>query len=135
MARKRAEGKPRIDTWQQRNREKVAAKSHRWYHSDIERAREKRRTYYARNRERSIQRVVEKTRSIFRPAWANKEAITAVYRRARALTKQTGVEYQVDHVIPLRGKTVCGLHVEGNLQILTAVENRRKQARFETECA
>ena len=58
------------------------------------------------------------------PGWANLEEIKAIYTRAR----KTGMV--VDHVIPLRGKNVSGLHVESNLQILTREENARKYNKF-----
>lgn len=63
------------------------------------------------------------------PSWLTKEErkqIADVYREARRLTKETGVKHVVDHIIPLRGKTVSGLHCLANLQILTEVENREK---------
>lgn len=58
--------------------------------------------------------------------FADKQAIKAVYEKAIKISKETGVDHHVDHIIPLCGELVCGLHVESNLQILTAEENRRK---------
>lgn len=48
------------------------------------------------------------------------------YRRAKELTTETGIKHEVDHIIPLRGRNVSGLHIPINLQILTITENRQK---------
>lgn len=53
------------------------------------------------------------------PAWANHEEILNIY-----INRPEG--HHVDHVIPLFGKRVSGLHVETNLQYLTATENFKK---------
>lgn len=61
-----------------------------------------------------------------RPAWCDLLEIEAVYRQAAKLTLITEVPHQVDHIVPIKSKLVCGLHVAHNLQILTAVDNLKK---------
>ena len=60
------------------------------------------------------------------PEWASKEAIEFFYILAKELESHTGVPHEVDHIVPLQGREVCGLHVEDNLQVITAEANRRK---------
>lgn len=63
------------------------------------------------------------------PPWLSSEdraKIEAIYQRARELTRLTGIQHEVDHVVPLKGEAVCGLHVPWNLQVLTQSENAAK---------
>ena len=60
------------------------------------------------------------------PAWANKEAIEAIYAKAKQFSELTGEAFHVDHIVPLTSDTVSGLHWEGNLQILSGFDNLSK---------
>lgn len=66
------------------------------------------------------------------PAWANKFFIAEAYHIAKAREKALGGKWHVDHIVPLRGKNVCGLHVETNLQVIPAKVNLRKHAGFQS---
>jgi hypothetical protein len=52
------------------------------------------------------------------------------YLEAQRLSLETGVEYVVDHIIPLQHPDVCGLHNDANTQVITAEENRVKGNSF-----
>lgn len=64
------------------------------------------------------------------PAWSDREKIRQFYLDAAELTLLSGVLFSVDHVIPLQGETVSGLHVHTNMQIILGVENSRKCNRW-----
>jgi 5-methylcytosine-specific restriction endonuclease McrA len=63
------------------------------------------------------------------PKWLTKEdkaQIRQMYLDALTTSRITGVHYVVDHITPIRGDTVCGLHVPWNLRVITQEENLRK---------
>lgn len=64
------------------------------------------------------------------PAWSNQFIIDEIYDLAHRRTKLTGIAWEADHIVPLRGKAVCGLHTEDNLRVIPAVTNRRKKNIF-----
>ena len=74
-------------------------------------------------------RAARKRRAM--PPWANTEDIKQVYAKAETMRRETGFEHHVDHIIPLRHPLVCGLHWEGNLQVLTRTANQEKGNKFE----
>ncbi len=67
------------------------------------------------------------------PAWLTKHDklhIKCLYQVAAMRTRESGQEWHVDHIIPLQGEYVCGLHVPSNLQIIPAVDNMSKGNRY-----
>lgn len=64
------------------------------------------------------------------PEWADVKEIKTVYKQAVNMTRETGIMHHVDHIIPLKGKLVSGLHVHYNLQILPAKDNVSKGNKF-----
>lgn len=67
------------------------------------------------------------------PAWLTKEQeddIKSMYVLAKKFEKLCNVEYHVDHIVPLAGKDVCGLHVPWNLQLLPASINLAKGNKY-----
>jgi len=67
------------------------------------------------------------------PAWLTKEQeadIKAMYNLAKKFEKLCNISYHVDHIVPLAGKDVCGLHVPWNLQLLPASINIAKSNKY-----
>jgi len=68
------------------------------------------------------------------PNWLSQSELFAIkqfYKLAKLLESLTNIKYHVDHIVPLQGENVCGLHVPWNLQIITAEENLSKSNSFE----
>ena len=97
--------------YRSRNREKLNAETRKWKSENPA----KRNANLAKRRATKLQAT---------PSWANKDALYAIYKEAHKLGKH------VDHIIPLSSPTVCGLHWEGNLQLLDPIENMRKSNHY-----
>ena len=97
---------------------------------------EKLRVYFAEYRKSNVgkcnawskQKKLRKSQRC--PAWADMQVIRDIYVKCAKIQEETGIPHHVDHVIPLSGKYISGLHVPENLQILTASENCSKSNKW-----
>lgn len=122
----RARQNEQMRQWRTRNIDDQRARERSYHVADRERSRERARQYQRDNPEKVCAAVKARARRnrLATPAWADLVAIKAFY-----LACPKGMH--VDHIIPLRGKNICGLHVLENLQYLDAVENIRKGNRWD----
>jgi hypothetical protein len=66
------------------------------------------------------------TRKNATPLWADSKAMKVFYDVAADLTAKLGTPHEVDHIVPLQSKIVCGLHNQFNLQVIPLKKNRAK---------
>lgn len=67
------------------------------------------------------------------PTWGDRAAIKAIYVKSGELNSSETRKYEVDHIVPLKGELVSGLHVPWNLRVIRDVENRAKSNKFVVE--
>lgn len=99
---------------------------HCWLEKNRERTRECYREYYSRNRE--LCRLKNMRRRVQAPSWLTKDHKREIRDKCKlaVVLSSQGALYHVDHIWPLRGKDVWGLHVPWNLQVIPAEANYRK---------
>jgi hypothetical protein len=76
----------------------------------------------------SAKRNADKLKAI--PKWIDLDAVNRIYQLSKSMSQIEGIKYEVDHIVPLRNPLVCGLHWEGNLQVITKKANLLKRCSF-----
>jgi hypothetical protein len=118
--------------WNAKNKEKHSEMNRKWYEENKEHHLVNSKKWYENNKHRKLETTTarEKRCVLATPTWADRELIKELYALARKLTEQTGIPHEVDHIVPLQGVNVSGLHTQDNLQVITAEQNRRKSNKF-----
>lgn len=60
------------------------------------------------------------------PLWADEFIMSEAYDLAQLRTNVMGFKWEVDHIVPLQSKVVCGLHTQDNLQVIPSRLNKSK---------
>lgn len=134
----------------QENKEHILIERKIYRNENKEKFTSKDKLYYQRNRDEILVKIKvyqNKNRGLYNalgakrraaklnatPKWLtfeHCEQIEFFFIEAKRLERLDGIKRHVDHIVPLQGKTVCGLHVPWNLQILTEFENISKSNRL-----
>ena len=117
------------------NREKKLAwqKNYRAENLDARREydREQSKRHYQENKDMYLEKGARRRSRKLQatPPWlddAHKKRLRSIYRACQNVTDKSGKKHHVDHIIPLKGENVCGLHVWWNLRIIPAEMNLAK---------
>jgi hypothetical protein len=120
------------------NKQKYIDKANLWQAENIERKRQIKSKFKKRNRgaataDTAKYRADKDKRT---PNWLTEFDhihIKALYQLAAMRTRESGFPWHVDHVIPLRGKNVSGLHTPSNMRVIPGEENVRKNNVYAVE--
>lgn len=110
------------------NCENIKQYSRERYKNNSRRILDDKKEYYKENQPAFIARNAKRRAAKLQatPQWVELEEIRTIYEASARLTEKTGIQHNVDHIIPLQSPLVCGLHCLANLQVLTAVANGTK---------
>lgn len=122
----------RVKRWQANNQDKVKAARKIWESANPDKMAAKAKRWRKRNPEKYTAAAVASVarRAKRAPKWLTTDdrwLMAQFYDVAKLRTKATGVVWEVDHILPLRGASVSGLHVPANLQVILKSENRAKR--------
>ena len=121
----------RKKAYREANLEKARSSTKAWAEANLEKARASSKAWREANPEKEVARTAKRRAAKLQrtPEWLTQEhhdKILAKYAERDRLNKDTGIQHHVDHIVPLQGENISGLHVPWNLQVITAAENQQK---------
>ena len=124
--------------WKKENTDKAKESNLKHYHRNKDINSKKHKAWAQANKGKVLARVrkYELAKINRTPQWLDKDdvwIIQEIYELSYKRTEMTGIKWHVDHIIPLQGKLVSGLHVPANLQVIPAIINMGKGNKFNGE--
>ena len=126
----------KIKAYRDANKEKMKALAKAWEEANKEKRKAQNKEWTKKNKDKVCAKLAKRRAAKINrtPGWLTKEdldKIVSIYIEAGRKTKKTGEEWHVDHIIPLQGENISGLHVPDNLQVIRAKDNLSKNNRYE----
>lgn len=142
--------KAQTKAYKESNKEYYSKYSKEYRSKNLDKLREYNKKYSAEHREEAVKRALEwqksnpdkvRYRNAKRraaklnatPPWLSGPQMAQIrrtYKLASIIEEETGMKYHVDHIVPLQGENICGLHVPWNLQAIPASVNLSKSSKF-----
>ena len=125
--------KDRARAWALSNPEKAADSKTKWRQDNLKIHNAINREWFANNKDKRASYQAKRKATILQrtPAWdPDAHLIIAKYQLAAMLSQASGIEHHVDHIIPLQGKKVSGLHTFANLRVIPGSDNVKKSNSF-----
>lgn len=119
----------RAQEWAAQNREAVAKNSKKYADKNRAAVNARIKTWKEKNQDKVRMQTATRraSKKQAQPSWVNSSDLLKIYGQSKRLSDMIGIVYHVDHIVPLQGENVCGLHVPWNLQIIPAWQNLQKQ--------
>lgn len=127
-----------LNMWQKANVDKKKASNAKYRSKNLEKHSAYNREWFSNNKSKACEYAMRRYTSIKNrmPKWLtenDKWMIEQAYEVAVLRSNLTGIKWHVDHIVPLHGRNVSGLHVPSNLQVIPAVANCKKGNNFQVE--
>ena len=126
----------RVKRWQTANKDKMRADAKAWQAANPDKVAAMKKRYRDAHPDKAtalaVISVAKRAKRV--PKWLtvdDKWMLTEAYALAKLRTKMFGFEWEVDHIIPLRGERVSGLHVPTNVRVVPKALNRAKRNAYD----
>lgn len=124
--------------WQNENKDQKNSNNTKWRSLNLEKARKSSSSWRKNNKghANSLTRSRQAAKLARTPSWLTSFDLLKIkcfYQVAAMRSRESECMWHVDHILPLQGKTVSGLHVPSNLQVIRGSENSRKSNHYEED--